>query len=61
MLRNNCFTAAAFVGTEPGVPNRLGQITVMPAAASRSAKSITNVCNAGTSWMTITAGPLPRR
>jgi len=45
----------------PASPNRWGQNTVMPAAATREAKRSTNGCSPGISWITITAGPVPRR
>ena len=45
----------------PASPNRCGQNTVIPAAAMREAKRSTCGCRPGISWITITAGPFPRR
>ena len=45
----------------PGTPNRCGSTAVHPSSWTRSAKATTSGVIPGTSAMTITAGPVPRR
>ncbi len=45
----------------PGTPNRCGSTAVHPSSATRSANATTSGVIPGTSAMTITAGPVPRR
>jgi hypothetical protein len=45
----------------PGVPNSDGMYTVNPASTTRRPNAITSGCRPGTSWITITAGPVPER
>ena len=47
------------VTSRPGVPNSDGMRTLNPAPTTRRAKSRTCGCSPGTSWMTMTAGPVP--
>lgn len=48
-------------GSRPGSPNSTGSTAVQPIAATRSANSSTFGVMPGTSAITITAGPVPRR
>ena len=45
----------------PGVPTRSGITTVQPRSTTSFAKRVTAGVIPGISWITITAGPLPRR
>ena len=45
----------------PAVPNRLGMTTVNSASTTSSAKVMTSGVMPGSSWMTMTPGPVPRR
>ena len=43
------------------MPNSDGMYTVNPASTTRRPNAIASGCKPGTSWITITAGPLPAR
>ncbi len=53
--------ADAFDGGLPGVPNSDGITTVKPRSTTSFANFVTNGVMLGTSWMTTTPGPVPRR
>jgi hypothetical protein len=54
-------TASGLFGALPGVPTNDGITTVNPRSTTSFANLVTSGVMFGTSWITITPGPLPRR